>query len=203
MHFIHSYKIGRWGLHSAPVGGYYKVKFYGKGGTAMRARLFAFTLALGALLCAAPSAAALDAQPEAAPDTPAVETQAETTDPAPSPDLPDELAPAGVSEEVPILPEKPPTMISSTTPEEIGFVWEEVIREEQPLPDGLTHPEDDPAPSDDTTAASTAPADAASTAPTLPQTGTTGWMVSLLMTAGFALLAGGWFASRKQYAPKH
>lgn len=161
----------------------------------MRARLFAFTLALGALLCAAPSAAALDAQPEAAPDTPAVETQAETTAPAPSPDLPDELAPAGVSEEVPILPEKPPTMISSTTPEEIGFVWEAVISEEQPLPEDLTHPEDDPAPSDDMTAASTAPA--------LPQTGTTGWMVSLLMTAGFALLAGGWFASRKQYAPKH
>ena len=161
----------------------------------MRARLFALTLALGALLCAAPSAAALDAQPEAAPDTPAVETQAETTDPAPSPDLPDELAPAGVSEEVPILPEKPPTMISSTTPEEIGFVWEEVISEEPPLPDDLTHPEDAPAPSDDMTAASTAP--------TLPQTGTTGWMVSLPMTAGFALLAGGWFASRKQYAPKH
>ena len=37
----------------------------------------------------------------------------------------------------------------------------------------------------------------------LPKTGTSGWMVSLLMTAGFALLAGGWFASRKQYAPKH
>ena len=184
----------------------------------MRARLFAFTLALGALLCAAPSAAALDAQPEAAPDTPAVETQAENTDPAPSPDLPDELASAGVSEEVPILPEKPPTMISSTTPEEIGFVWEEVISEEQPLPDGLTHPEDDPTPSDDTTTvapapadtdtvpdrtASTAPADAASTAPTLPQTGTSAWMVQLLLTAGFALLAAGWFFSRKQYAPKH
>ena len=194
---------------------YYKVKFYGKGGTAMRARLFALTLALGALLCAAPSAAALDAQPEAAPDTPAMETQAETTDPAPSPDLPDELAPAGVSEEVPILPEKPPTMISSTTPEEIGFVWEEVISEEQPLPEDTTAastPADDtttvaPAPADTDTVpdrtASTAPADAASTAPTLPQTGTTGWMVSLPMTAGFALLAGGWFASRKQYAPKH
>lgn len=173
----------------------------------MRARLFAFTLALGALLCAAPSAAALDAQPEAAPDTPAVETQAETTDPAPSPDLPDELAPAGVSEEVPILPEKPPTMISSTTPEEIGFVWEEVIREEQPLPDDTTAAS---TPADDTTTVAPAPADTdtvpdrtASTAPTLPQTGTTGWMVSLLMTAGFALLAGGWFASRKQYATKH
>lgn len=98
----------------------------------MRARLFAFTLALGALLCAAPSAAALDAQPEAAPDTPTVETQAENTDPAPSPDLPDELAPAGVSEEVPILPEKPPTMISSTTPEEIGFEVPEVSEASEP-----------------------------------------------------------------------
>ena len=37
----------------------------------------------------------------------------------------------------------------------------------------------------------------------LPKTGTTGWMVSLLMTAGLTLLAGGWFASRRQHAPKH
>ena len=37
----------------------------------------------------------------------------------------------------------------------------------------------------------------------LPQTGTSAWMVQLLLTAGFVLLAAGWFFSRKQYAPKH
>lgn len=56
----------------------------------MKCRMFALSLALGALLCLAPSAAALEPQPE-----------------------------------VPILPEKPPIQISYTTPEEIGFTWEE------------------------------------------------------------------------------
>ena len=188
----------------------------------MRARLFAFTLALGALLCAAPSAAALDAQPEAAPDTPAVETQAETTDPAPSPDLPDAAEPAGqalteevtkevtVTVEVPILPEKPPIQISYTTPEEIGFAWEEdglelevaeVLPVEEislaPDPDADASAPEVPADSDDTNgteaaAASDAPAQAPHTeAPTLPQTGTTGWAAAALAAFGTGLLAAG------------
>lgn len=195
----------------------------------MRARLFALTLALGALLCTAPSAAALDAQPEAAPDTPTVETQDENAAP-----LPDELAPAGVSEEVPILPEKPPTMISSTTPEEIGFVWEEVISEEQTLLDELTHPEGEPAPSDDTTTpddttaagtpaddtatvapapadtdaapAETVPDDTASTAsttpavPTLPQTGTMSGFARAMLAAGGLLVTVGALLTRRRSA---
>ena len=91
--------------------------------------MFALSLALGALLCLAPSAAALEPQPEApAPDTAA----ASQTD---APAAPAEEAGQALTEEVtkevtvtvevPILPEKPPIQISYTTPEEIGFAWEE------------------------------------------------------------------------------
>lgn len=193
----------------------------------MRTRLFALTLALGALLCFAPSAAALDAQPEEVPDTPAVETQDENAVP-----LPDELAPADVPEEAPILPEKPPTIISSTTPEEIGFVWEEVISEEQTLLDELTHPEGEPAPSDapaaadavsapadDTTTVAPAPADTADTAPAetvaddaaatasttpaapaLPQTGTLSGLARTLAAAGGLLVTVGALLTRRRSA---
>ena len=95
----------------------------------MKCRTFALSLALGALLCLAPSAAALEPQPEApAPDTAA----ASQTD---APAAPAEEAGQALTEEVtkevtvtvevPILPEKPPIQISYTTPEEIGFAWEE------------------------------------------------------------------------------
>ena len=95
----------------------------------MKCRMFALSLALGALLCLAPSAAALETQPEApAPDTAAASQTDTPAAPA------EEAAPALTEEvtkevtatvEVPILPEKPPIQISYTTPEEIGFTWEE------------------------------------------------------------------------------
>lgn len=79
--------------------------------------MFALSLALGALLCLAPSVAALEPQPEApAPDT------AEPAGQALTEEVTKEVT---VTVEVPILPEKPPIQISYTTPEEIGFAWEE------------------------------------------------------------------------------
>lgn len=83
----------------------------------MKCRMFALSLALGALLCLAPSAAALEPQPEApAPDA------AEPAGQALTEEVTKEVT---VTVEVPILPEKPPIQISYTTPEEIGFAWEE------------------------------------------------------------------------------
>ena len=95
----------------------------------MKCRMFALSLALGALLCLAPSAAALENQPEApAPDT-AAASQTDTPAAPAEEAAPDAAEPAGqalteevtkevtVTVEVPILPEKPPIQISYTTPE--------------------------------------------------------------------------------------
>lgn len=139
--------------------------------------MFALSLALGALLCLAPSAAALEPQPEVpAPDT-AAASQNDT------PAAPAEEAGQALTEEVtvtvevPILPEKPPIQISYTTPEEIGFAWEEdglelEVAEVRPVEEISLAPDPDadasapeaPADSDDTNgteaaAASDAPAD--------------------------------------------
>ena len=190
----------------------------------MRYRLFALSLALGALLCLAPSAAALEPQPEASvPDTAAASQTDTPAAPA------EEAAPALTEEvtkevtatvEVPILPEKPPIQISYTTPEEIGFAWEEdglelevaeVLPVEEislaPDPDADASAPETPADSDDTNgteaaAASDAPAQAPHTevpaaqptapaVPTLPQTGTTGWAAAALAAFGTGLLAAG------------
>lgn len=147
----------------------------------MKCRMFALSLALGALLCLAPSVAALEPQPEApAPDT-AAASQTDT------PAAPAEEAGQALTEEVtkevtvtvevPILPEKPPIQISYTTPEEIGFAWEEdglelEVAEVRPVEEISLAPDPDadasapeaPADSDDTNgteaaAASDAPAD--------------------------------------------
>lgn len=191
----------------------------------MKCRMFALSLALGALLCLAPSAAALENQPEApAPDT-AAASQTDT------PAAPAEAAAPALTEEVtkevtatvevPILPEKPPIQISYTTPEEIGFAWEEdglelevaeVLPVEEislaPDPDADASAPEAPADSDDTNgteaaAASDAPAQAPHTeapaaaqpaapaVPTLPQTGTTGWAAAALAAFGTGLLAAG------------
>lgn len=191
----------------------------------MKCRMFALSLALGALLCLAPSAAALEPQPEApAPDT-AAASQTDT------PAAPAEEAGQALTEEVtkevtvtvevPILPEKPPIQISYTTPEEIGFAWEEdglelevaeVLPVEEislaPDPDPDASAPEAPAASDDTNgteaaAASDAPAQAPHTeapaaaqpaapaVPTLPQTGTTGWAAAALAAFGTGLLAAG------------
>lgn len=189
----------------------------------MKCRMFALSLALGALLCLAPSAAALEPQPEApAPDT-AAASQTDT------PAAPAEEAGQALTEEVtkevtvtvevPILPEKPPIQISYTTPEEIGFAWEEdglelevaeVLPVEEislaPDPDADASAPEAPAHSDDTNgteaaAASDVPADSddtngtkAAAAPavsTLPQTGTTGWAAAALAAFGTGLLAAG------------
>lgn len=170
----------------------------------MKCRMFALSLALGALLCLAPSAAALENQPEApAPDT------AEPAGQALTEEVTKEVT---VTVEVPILPEKPPIQISYTTPEEIGFAWEEdglelEVAEVLPVEEISLAPET-PADSDDTNgteaaAASDAPAQAPHTeapaaaqsaapaVPTLPQTGTTGWAAAALAAFGTGLLAAG------------
>ena len=197
----------------------------------MKCRMFALSLALGALLCLAPSAAALELQPEApAPDTAAASQTDTPAAPA------EEAAPALTEEvtkevtatvEVPILPEKPPIQISYTTPEEIGFTWEEdglelevaeVLPVEEislaPDPDADAFAPEAPADSDDTNgteaaAASDAPAQAPHTevpaaaqpaapaVPTLPQTGTTGWAAAALAAFGTGLLAAGQCLTRK------
>lgn len=197
----------------------------------MKCRMFALSLALGALLCLAPSAAALEPQPEVpAPDTAAASQTDTPAAPA------EEAAPALTEEvtkevtatvEVPILPEKPPIQISYTTPEEIGFAWEEdglelevaeVLPVEEislaPDPDADASALETPADSDDTNgteaaAASDAPAQAPHTeapaaaqpaapaVPTLPQTGTTGWAAAALAAFGTGLLAAGQCLTRK------
>lgn len=195
----------------------------------MKCRMFALSLALGALLCLAPSAAALENQPEVpAPDTAAASQTDTPAAPA------EEAAPALTEEvtkevtvtvEVPILPEKPPIQISYTTPEEIGFAWEEdglelEVAEVRPVeeislaPDADASAPEAPADSDDTNgtkaaAASDAPAQAPHTeapaaaqpaapaVPTLPQTGTTGWAAAALAAFGTGLLAAGQCLTRK------
>lgn len=142
----------------------------------MKCRTFALSLALGALLCLAPSAAALEPQPEVpAPDTAA----ASQTDTPAGQALTEEVTKeVTVTVEVPILPEKPPIQISYTTPEEIGFAWEEDGLELEvaevrpveeislaPVPDADASAPEAPAASDDTNgteaaAASDAPAQA-------------------------------------------
>lgn len=195
----------------------------------MKCRMFALSLALGALLCLAPSAAALEPQPEApAPDT-AAASQTDTPAAPAEEAAPDAAEPAGqalteevtVTVEVPILPEKPPIQISYTTPEEIGFTWEEdglelevaeVLPVEEislaPDPDADASAPEAPADSNDTNGteaavASDAPAQAPHTeapaaaqpaapaVPTLPQTGTTGWAAAALAAFGTGLLAAG------------
>lgn len=155
----------------------------------MKCRMFALSLALGALLCLAPSVAALEPQPEVpAPDT-AAASQTDTPAAPAEEAAPDAAEPAGqalteegtkevtATVEVPILPEKPPIQISYTTPEEIGFAWEEdglelEVAEVRPVEEISLAPDPDadasapeaPADPDDTNgteaaAASDAPAD--------------------------------------------
>lgn len=182
----------------------------------MKCRLFALSLALGALLCLAPSAAALEHQPEVpAPDTaaaPAEEAAPDAAEPAGQALTEEVTKEVTVTVEVPILPEKPPIQISYTTPEEIGFAWEEdglelEVAEVLPVEEISLAPEA-PADSDDingteAAAASDAPAQAPHTevpaaaqptapaVPTLPQTGTTGWAAAALAAFGTGLLAAG------------
>ena len=191
----------------------------------MKCRMFALSLALGALLCLAPSAAALEIQPEApAPDTaaaPAEEAAPDAAEPAGQALTEEVTQEVTATVEVPILPEKPPIQISYTTPEEIGFAWEEdglerEVAEVRPVEEISLAPDPDadasapeaPADSDDTNgteaaAASDAPAQAPHTeapaaaqpaapaVPTLPQTGTTGWAAAALAAFGTGLLAAG------------
>lgn len=193
--------------------------------------MFALSLALGALLCLAPSVAALEPQPEApAPDTAAAsqtDTPAAPTEPAGQALTEEVTKEVTVTVEVPILPEKPPIQISYTTPEEIGFAWEEdglelEVAEVRPVEEISLAPDPDPdasapeapADSDDTNgteaaAASDAPAQAPHTeapaaaqpaapaVPTLPQTGTTGWATAALAAFGTGLLAAGQCLTRK------
>ena len=167
----------------------------------MKCRMFALSLALGALLCLAPSAAALEPQPEApAPDA------AEPAGQALTEEVTKEVT---ATVEVPILPEKPPIQISYTTPEEIGFAWEEdglelEVAEVLPVEEISLAPDPDPdasAPEAPAQAPHTeAPAaaqPAAPAVPTLPQTGTTGWAAAALAAFGTGLLAAGQRLTRK------
>lgn len=197
----------------------------------MKCRMFTLSLALGALLCLAPSAAALEPQPEApAPDTaaaPAEEAAPDAAEPAGQALTEEVTKEVTVTAEVPILPEKPPIQISYTTPEEIGFTWEEdglelevaeVLPVEEislaPDPNADASAPEAPADFDDTNdteaaAASDAPAQAPHTeapaaaqpaapaVPTLPQTGTTGWAAAALAAFGTGLLAAGQCLMRK------
>ena len=190
----------------------------------MKCRMFALSLALGALLCLAPSAAALEPQPEA-PAAPAEEAAQDAAEPAGQALTEEVTKEVTVTVEVPILPEKPPIQISYTTPEEIGFAWEEdglelEVAEVLPVEEISLAPDPDasapeaPADSDDTNgtesaAASDAPAQAPHTeapaaaqpaapaVPTLPQTGTTGWAAAALAAFGTGLLAAGQCLTRK------
>ena len=189
----------------------------------MKCRMFALSLALGALLCLAPSAAALENQPEVpAPDTAAAsqtDTPAAPAEEAAPPLTEEVTKEVTATVEVPILPEKPPIQISYTTPEEIGFTWEEdglelevaevlPVEEISLAPDADASAPEAPADSDDTNgteaaAASDAPAQAPHTeapaaaqpaapaVPALPQTGTTGWAAAALAAFGTGLLAAG------------
>lgn len=197
----------------------------------MKCRMFVLSLALGAVLCLAPSAAALEHQPEVpAPDTaaaPAEEAAPDAAEPAGQALTEEVTKEVTVTVEVPILPEKPPIQISYTTPEEIGFAWEEdglelevaeVLPVEEislaPDPDADAFAPEAPTDSDDTNgteaaAASDAPAQAPHTeapaaaqpaapaVPTLPQTGTTGWAAAALAAFGTGLLAAGQRLTRK------
>ena len=172
----------------------------------MKCRMFALSLALGALLCLAPSAAALENQPEVpAPDA------AEPAGQALTEEVTKEVT---VTVEVPILPEKPPIQISYTTPEEIGFAWEEdglelEVAEVLPVEEISLAPDPDDTNSTEAAAASDAPAQAPHTeapaaaqpaapaVPTLPQTGTTGWAAAALAAFGTGLLAAGQCLTRK------
>ena len=134
----------------------------------------AFVLTLAALLCFLPAAAALDSSslPE---DTAASMVQsAGTEDAAAAEDLPEPQEERPVLPDNPILPENPPTMISYTTPEEIGF------------------------PVDEAEAASDVPEDApAPVVSTLPQTGTSSALCSGLLSSGAVLLICGFCLSRR------
>ena len=167
----------------------------------------AFVLTLAALLCFLPAAAALDSSslPE---DTAASMVQsAGTEDSAAAEDLPEPQEERPVLPDNPILPENPPTMISYTTPEEIGFPVDEAEAASD-VPEDAQEPA---APSEETvpsTADATVSPSAEQPAPapvvsTLPQTGTTSWMAGVLASLGSLLLACGWFFTRKQVSPKH
>ena len=167
----------------------------------------AFVLTLAALLCFLPAAAALDASslPE---DTAASMVQsAGTEDAAAAEDLPEPQEERPVLPDNPILPENPPTMISYTTPEEIGFPVDEAEAASD-VPEDAQEPA---APSEEivsSAADATVSPSAEQPAPapvvsTLPQTGTSAWLVHVLLAAGFLLTAGGWFFTRKQSNCKH
>ena len=77
---------------------------------------------------------------------------------------------------------------------------------ETPTPDEPTVPEEVPQPEVPETPvepAQPAAPEVAPGTPVLPKTGTTDWLVAVLMSAGFAFTAAGVFFSRKQYASKH
>lgn len=101
-----------------------------------------------------------------------------TPDPEPAPDpVPDPENPDTPVD--PANPENPP--VQDATPEE-------------PAPETPVTPD---------TPQNPPVQDAAPDAPVLPKTGTSAWLVHVLLAAGFLLTAGGWFFTRKQSNCKH
>ncbi len=101
-----------------------------------------------------------------------------------------EAAEPEASAEQPILPENPPTMISYITPE---MYEDEVPETLEPVGSSAPAPAESPA----------GEAAAQNEAPnTLPQTGTSAGAGSILLGAGSALLAVGWFFTHRQAAAR-
>ena len=111
-----------------------------------------------------------------------VNSKTVTPDPTPDPEPDPDPVPDPENPDTPVdpaNPENPP--VQDATPEE-------------PAPETPVTPD---------TPQNPPVQDAAPDAPVLPKTGTSAWLVHVLLAAGFLLTAGGWFFTRKQSNCKH
>ena len=111
-----------------------------------------------------------------------VNSKTVTPDPTPDPEPDPDLVPDPENPDTPVdpaNPENPP--VQDATPEE-------------PAPETPVTPD---------TPQNPPVQDATPDAPVLPKTGTSAWLVNVLLAAGFLLTAGGWFFTRKQSNCKH
>ena len=111
-----------------------------------------------------------------------VNSKTVTPDPTPDPEPDPDPVPDPENPDTPVdpaNPENPP--VQDATPEE-------------PVPETPVTPD---------TPQNPPVQDAAPDTPVLPKTGTSAWLVHVLLAAGFLLTAGGWFFTRKQSNCKH
>ena len=116
-----------------------------------------------------------------------VNSKTVTPDPTPDPEPDSDPVPDPENPDTPVdpaNPENPP--VQDATPEE--------PTPEEPAPETPVTPD---------TPQNPPVQDAAPDAPVLPKTGTSAWLVHVLLAAGFLLTAGGWFFTRKQSNCKH